>query len=193
MTVRRRDLVAIGVLGPFLPSCATTYARFREPPGPEWGCVIASTAIELPSALQITSCAFGGTMAGTGDNFMLSTNVAMISQQKLDVATPELSATIGVQPLPPGRYAINHIGYHANALQSWRTFNDIFPPQLEMQSRTAVYVGEYKATRSGSMKVFDQSLRDLPLALAKRPELRRLALRILVPGVPTRDAAWPSA
>lgn len=189
MTFNRRKALSALATVPLFSGCAVTYARFRETPGPDWGYLVASTAIELPSALRITSCAFGGTMVGTKDNFMLSTNIAMASTQKLDISTPEISAVIGVQPLPPGRYLLNHIGYYANELQSWRIFDGVAPTFLEMPSRTVLYLGSYKATRANSIAVTDEQQRDLRIALSKSPNLAILPMQNQVPGQRPRSVA----
>jgi hypothetical protein len=168
-------------LPPIASGCAVTYSRFRATPGEDWSYVVASTAIELPSSMRITTSAYGGTMVGTEDNFMLTTDIAMISRQILDINSPELAAVVGVQPLPPGKYALNNIGFYANAWKSWSISRSVAPSYLEVPAKSVIYVGSYIATRSGSMRVANEEERDLRIAVLKNQKLSTLPLIRRVP------------
>lgn len=157
------------------------YSRFREPPGEEWSYVSASTAIERLSPIRVTTSAYGGSMVGTKDNFMLKTDISMISRRALNINTQELALVVGTQPLPPGKYALDHIGFYANAWQAWSIAGFIAPPYLNVPARSVLYVGSYIATQSGAMRVSNQDARDIPIAMAKDPKLRTLPLVREVP------------
>jgi hypothetical protein len=122
-------------------------------------------------------------MIGTEDNFMLSTKIAMISRQPLDISTQEQAVVVGIQPLPPGRYALNHVGFYSNAWQSWSISRSVAPPYLDVAARQVIYVGSYIATSSGTMRVADEQTRDMPIAITKNPKLVSMPLVRQVPVV----------
>jgi hypothetical protein len=160
-----------------LPGCAPKYARFRAEPGPDWSYLVASTAIERPSPLRIVTCSLGGSMVGSPDDrFSLKTDIAPISRQKLDIDTPELAMSVGVQPLPPGRYVFNEIAFFANATQSWQLLRQTDPLVVDLPPRSGYYFGAVTATRELRIRVTSERERDMKLALGQRPTLAQLPL-----------------
>lgn len=160
-----------------LPGCAPKYARFRSEPGADWSHLVASTAIERPSPLRIVQCSLGGSMVGSPDDrFSLSTDIAPISRQKLDIDTPELAMSVGVQPLPPGRYVFNEIWFFAGATQSAQVLRQAAPLVVDLPPRSVYYFGAVTATREMRLRVTLERERDMKIALAQRPALASLPL-----------------
>lgn len=173
-----RRHVLLGLLSlAALPGCAPKYARFRAEPGPDWSYVVASTAIERPSPLRIVQCSLGGSMVGSPDDrFSLSTDIAPISRQKLDIDTPELAMSVGVQPLPHGRYVFNEIWFFANATQSAQLLRQTEPLVVDLPPRSVYYFGAVTATRELQLRVTLERERDMKFALARQPDLASLPL-----------------